>query len=580
MIALVLASRRDRLAIAAIAFTAALSSAMEAALLVIITLAGFRLSGDGPQAVSFPLDLPLDDLSTGRLLWVGALLLALRLGATFLNLKITAQLSSSLLYRWRRRIVRAFLAASWEEQQREQDGHLQTVTQTFVGNISAVAQQLSAALTALTSFLTFVVGAFALNPIAALGLLIFGAALSFLLKPMTIAVRRLAGRDKAEGQEYARQLGELATAATEIRVFGRVDAFEEMLDARQIAQIAIRKRQVVIRGLTPQLFQTAGLAVVLAGLGVAISLALDDAVLVGALVLLLIRSLGYGQAFQANYQSIAGSSPYVDGVVDALERYEGSRGPVGTRSLDRVGALRLSGVCLGYGEGPVVLPSVDMVIQPGQAIGLIGPSGAGKSTLVAALLGLLPPLSGSYEADGVPVAEVSRDSWSRLVAFVPQEPKLFEGSVGANIDFYRGHGSAQVRRAALDAHLGRELDEWEQGLDRQVGPRGSRLSGGQKQRVCIARALLGAPEVLVLDEPTSALDNDAEDSITDVLRDLRGERTLIVVAHRLTTLEFCDRVFMVDAGQVVEIGSGSDIQNREDVRRLFAEARVSEAGTA
>ncbi len=345
MIALVLAHRRDRFAIAAIALTAALSSAMEATLLVIITLAGFRLSGDGPQPVAFPLDLPLDDLSSDRLLWVGALLLALRLGATYLNLTITGRLSSSLLYRWRRRIVRSFLAASWEEQQREQDGHLQTVTQTFVGNISAVAQQLSAALTALTSFLTFVLGAFALNPIAALALLIFGAALSFVLKPLTVALRRMAGRDKAEGQEYARQLGELATAATEIRVFGRDNAFEEMLDARQVAQLAIRRRQVVLRGMTPQLFQTAGLGVVLAGLGVAMSLALDDAVLVGALVLLLIRSLGYGQAFQTNYQSIAGSRPYIDGVVDALERYEGLERARGDSPPGSGGSPPLVGRC-------------------------------------------------------------------------------------------------------------------------------------------------------------------------------------------------------------------------------------------
>lgn len=559
--------RRDRLALLAVAGSAVVASFLEATLLITITLIGLRLTTDEVTAVSLPFGVPIDELSTGRLIAFGAVILLVRLGVSLVNLSITSRLSASTLYRWRKRASVAFMHTSWEKQQAEDEGHLQTISQTNISFVGSVVQSVGFALTALASFVTFVMGAFALHPVAAIGLFGFGGALFAMLRPLTTRFRKLAAKQKSEGQEFARQLGEIVVTSQEIRVFGREAEFSKNLDRSLLAFVDARRRQMFTGGMSPQLFQSAGLAVVLFGLAITLQLEFDDVALIGALVLLLIRSLSYGQTFQSNYQSIAGAESYIQGLLDAVEGYEAAALPSGTVSADRLGSLEFREASLGYSSTPI-LTDLSLKIQPGEAVGIIGPSGAGKSTLAASMLDLLRPQSGGYLADDRAVESLDRATWTSLMAFVPQEPKLFDGSVADNIAFHRTVSRREVESAARSAHLGRELDEWVDGLDYHVGPRGSRLSGGQKQRICIARALLGHPEVIMLDEPTAALDHEAEDSITDVLRNMKGDRTMIVIAHRLTTLEFCDRILLVDQGQVVELGTGAEIQNREGLRLL------------
>ncbi len=577
LLRLVLANRRDRLRVVAIAVSATVGSSLEAVVLVLITLLGFRLSGSGSDPINLPFGLPLDEFSTGRLLLLGTGGLLARLIAGFANVWFTAHLSESILARWRRRIVAGFLGTSWERQRGEQDGHLQTVAQTYVSNLADLANQLATALTALVSFSIFVAGAFALDPRAALALFVFGLLISLALRPLTARVRRLARLARNEGQEYARMLGELAHSANEVRVFGREIEVEDRLTERLSRQTSANRQQAVTRGATTQLLQTAGLAVVLLGLGIASQMKLSDAALVGALVLLLIRSLGYGQTLQSTYQAIAGSQPFVQAVVEVVQAYDADRPTFGDRRPESLTSLRIVDATFGYAGVPV-LEHVDLEIRAGESFGIVGPSGAGKSTLAAALLDLVRPLSGRIMVDGIDVSDVSRESWTRMVAFVPQEPQLIEGSVADNIDFYRNYDDAQIEKAAKLAHLANELLDWSEGIRHLIGPRGVRLSGGQKQRICVARALLGTPELLIMDEPTSALDGDTEGAITDVLEELRGTCTMVIIAHRLSTLEFCDRVFHVADGRVIEIGTGADVQQKQDVRRLVQIALADEAG--
>lgn len=571
--ALALSKRADRAAIGLIAVTAALASALEATVLVIVTLTGLRLSTEAASPVDLPFGLPLDELSTGKLLVTAAGCLVLRIIAGSANVWGTARLSESILVRWRKRVIDAYTATSWERQRQEQDGHLQTVVQTYVGGLSDVATQLGSSVTALVSFSTFVAGAFALHPLAALGLFLIGTMMAMMLRPMTARVRRLARETKVEGQEFARVVGELVNTVTEVVTFGRQEQVRTRMNEPMRRQAQARHHQAMARGITPMLIQTMGLGVVLLGLAVAAQLKLGDAALVGALVLLLIRSLGYGQTLLSNWQAMAGSEPAVRGVIDAVERYEGDRPEFGTTEVESLEALVMTQAQLGYTDAAIVKP-LTLRIERGESIGIVGPSGAGKSTLAAGLLGLIPPTAGTYVVGDTGAASISRASWSRLVAYVPQEPKLIEGSVSDNIGFFRPATQDAIETAARKAHLGHELASWDDGLSHQVGPRGVWLSGGQKQRICVARALLGEPELLVLDEPTSALDGDAEDAIGKVLRDLKGTCTIVIIAHRLTTLEFCDRILHVQDGVVVEIGTGREVATKRELRQRLLEASV------
>ena len=200
------------------------------------------------------------------------------------------------------------------------------------------------------------------------------------------------------------------------------------------------------------------------------------------------------------------------------------------------------------------LSGVSLTIHRGESVGIVGPSGAGKSTLVDLLLGLLSPTSGEILVDGHPM-EANVRGWQRLVGYVPQSIYLTDDTLLKNVAFglhSRDVDEAAVRRSIEAAQLTEFVGTLPDGLNTIVGERGVRLSGGQRQRIGIARALYNNPRVLVLDEATSALDTETENGVMESVRNLQGERTVIIVAHRLTTVSHCTRIFTIEDAQLVD----------------------------
>ena len=208
-----------------------------------------------------------------------------------------------------------------------------------------------------------------------------------------------------------------------------------------------------------------------------------------------------------------------------------------------------------------VLNGISLMIKKGQSIALIGKSGAGKTTLVDIILGLLIPEEGDILVDCKSVYDNLR-SWQNLIGYIPQSIFLIEDTVERNIAF--GVPDHLIDRQRLDkaikaAQLAELVEELPDGIQTFVGERGVRLSGGQRQRIGIARALYHEREILVLDEATSALDNETEKYVTKAIQSLRGTRTIITIAHRLTTVEHCDRIYLMDRGQIVNSGSYQEV---------------------
>jgi ABC-type multidrug transport system fused ATPase/permease subunit len=215
-----------------------------------------------------------------------------------------------------------------------------------------------------------------------------------------------------------------------------------------------------------------------------------------------------------------------------------------------VRTLVFEDVSFAYEAGRPVLSEVSFEVAGGEAIGIVGPSGAGKSTLAQILLRLRAPDLGRYLLNGIPAEEFTSDDWHRQVAFVPQEPRLLHASVADNIRYFRNLDDDAVERAARLAAIHDEIVKWPSSYETIVGPRVDAVSGGQQQRICLARALAARPEVLVLDEPTSALDPHSESLIHSSLAALKGELTLFVVAHRMSTAEICGRVMVIVDGRL------------------------------
>jgi ABC-type multidrug transport system fused ATPase/permease subunit len=211
-----------------------------------------------------------------------------------------------------------------------------------------------------------------------------------------------------------------------------------------------------------------------------------------------------------------------------------------------------------------VLKDVSVSVLRGEAVGFVGQSGSGKSTLIDILLGLLDPKSGSVSINSRNISEV-KQHWQRIVGYIPQTIFLMDDSLRRNIAI--GIADGEIDEAAIqDALKSAQLEDFvaslPEGLDTVVGERGVRLSGGQRQRIGIARALYHRPSVLVLDEATSSLDTETEKGVMQAVQALQGDKTVIIVAHRLSTVEYCDRLYRLDAGRIVDEGTFDEVMNR------------------
>lgn len=215
-------------------------------------------------------------------------------------------------------------------------------------------------------------------------------------------------------------------------------------------------------------------------------------------------------------------------------------------------------------DKPAVLRDINLKVHSGECVGICGPSGSGKTTLVDLCLGLIQPTAGTIAVDGTPLSRQNQAAWQRNIGYVPQSIYLIDGTIAANIAFGINPNAidmAAVERAARLAHLDEFIEREEDGYQTLVGERGVRLSGGQRQRVAIARALYRDPDVLFFDEATSALDADSEAQVVEAIQSLAHLKTIVVVAHRLSTLRYCDTIHTINAGRIVRSCNYAELVN-------------------
>lgn len=238
--------------------------------------------------------------------------------------------------------------------------------------------------------------------------------------------------------------------------------------------------------------------------------------------------------------------------------------------------IQLSDVWFRYsGSENYALRGIDLTIRAGEAVGFVGPSGSGKSTLIDVILGILQPERGSVAMSGTDIRQIMT-AWQRSVGYVPQAAYLMDGTIRQNIAFgleeHRIDDYA-VRRAVTAADLAEFVDGLPEGAQARIGERGARLSGGQRQRIAIARALYQDPKVLIMDEATSALDNLTEKAVMEAVDSLKGERTILMIAHRLSTVRRCDRIVFLSDGEIAGIGTYDELAESHGEFKRLAQVR-------
>jgi ATP-binding cassette subfamily C protein len=348
---------------------------------------------------------------------------------------------------------------------------------------------------------------------------------------------------------------------------GHLSAFGQAIRRSRRSQIAFTTAQQ-----TATAVQLTVTAVVLA---VLIDLAVTrfHVALAGLLVVAFIFSRLVPQitSAQQNIQQIAQSLPAFGDLIEIIQgcEQELEAPAVAGRSSLRLGrGISLQDVSFSYHDnGATVLHHVTLDIPSQHTTALVGPSGAGKTTIADIVVGLLEPASGHVLVDGRPREASERRAWRTKIALVPQEPFLFHETVRANLLWARpGASEDELWEALVTAAAADFVSQLPHELDTVVGDRGTRLSGGERQRIALARGLLRRPELLILDEATSSLDSENELAIRTALSRLHGRTTMLVIAHRLSTVSNADAVVVLDAGRVVETGSWPDLAARDNGR--------------
>jgi ATP-binding cassette, subfamily B, bacterial len=471
----------------------------------------------------------------------------LQIGVAYLPSRLAADAQASI----RSELFRSFVSGSWAVQAEDRDGHLQEVLTAHVAYATQAILALATGLAAVGMFLALVVSAIAISPPLA-GLMAVAAFILFgILRPLARQGRRHAHSKSRASLTLAAGVSGAVRLAEESHVFGAGQAQSRAMDRLVDGVREPYYRMTLVSRVMPEVYRSLAIILVIGGLAVLYLTGAERLATLGAVVLILVRALAYGQKAQVSYQHMHELIPYIDTIRLELDRYTASRPVHGDRVLRHVDPLVLQDVTFAYEPGQLVLRGIDVTIPQGEIIGVVGPSGAGKSTLVQILLRLREPDAGLYELGGHPATEYRTDSWVERVAYVPQEPQLIDGTVADNIRFYRtGISQEQVERAARLANIHDEITAWEGGYERPIGQRVDAVSGGQRQRICLARALVAEPFLLVLDEPTSSLDSRSETLVGESIRMLKGDVTVILVTHRLSTLDICDRVLIVEQGRV------------------------------
>jgi ABC-type multidrug transport system fused ATPase/permease subunit len=343
----------------------------------------------------------------------------------------------------------------------------------------------------------------------------------------------------------------MTASLQEVRIFDVGANIERRLGDQSAHVSELEMRANVRGGLIPAIYQGTAMLLIVCALSIVYSAGLTGLASLGGVVLIMLRSLTSAQGVQSSIQGMHTAAPYAEMLLAEKARLRAAAVSEGGDPIAHLAAIEFRDVTFAYQPEVKVLRSVTFVTRPGEIIGIVGPSGAGKSTLVQLLLRLRDPISGSILADGRDVRELSLHDWYQRMTFVPQEAHLFAGTVADNIRFFRDDvDQSAIERAAKLAHIHDDIVDWPLGYDTPVGERGGQLSGGQRQRMCIARALVGDPDVVVLDEPTSALDVKSESLLRETLESLAPSKTVIVIAHRLSTLSICGRIMIILNGEM------------------------------
>ena len=394
---------------------------------------------------------------------------------------------------------------------------------------------------------------------AAMMVALFSLIITLVIKPL----RSLGERSVKAGVKLGKRMLGFLTASKLVQVFGREQYALEKIGQTINEGLEVRKKGMFLKGAITPIIES--LTIISGGMfliGGYYWLQSSDSnmTLAGLLAYLyiMIRLMAKVSSINGNRGTISNTLPAAEIVAKLFHKSERKYKRLGGVNVDRLSkSVEYRNVSFSYQHSSeAAVNDVSLTINAGSVVALVGASGAGKSTIVDLLLGLYDPSSGTILVDNIDLSTVDLAAWRECIGVVDQDVFLLNASVRDNIAFGKLNATQnEVVDAARAAHADDFISLLPKGYDTPLGDRGYGLSGGQKQRLAIARALIRNPDLLILDEATSALDSESERLIQRTVRELSGGCTVLIIAHRLSTLIFADQIIVLDSGSIIEKGT-------------------------
>lgn len=505
------------------------------------------------------------NLSLRSLLFLICALFILKAIALFVFYSVRTKIVSDYENNLRGNLYHKTLKSNWPYLSKQKIGHLEYVLIADVGSTTRLLESIITAVLDFSSLLIYVFVAFSISPFITFIALVMGGIILLSFKPFISKTKLYAKKRIALTKFIAHQINENATGLKTIKAAGvegeaisaGLEFFKNLKD--------LRIKQAIIKYFTAISIQP--LSVLLIGTVFAISYTRQGFNLAAfiALIYLIERIFVYIDKIQFSLHAINDSVPFLkDLMFFQNEVVKNQEEESGQKNFNFTDEIDFKDVGFSYDLKPI-LQNINFKVKKGQMVGIIGPSGAGKTTIVDLLLRLLKPGKGEILIDGVNISEIDLGKWRRNVGYVSQDIFLKNDTIENNIKFYdKSINDSDMIEAAKVANIYGFIQRLSKGFATAVGERGTSLSGGEKQRIVLARVLARKPKILILDEATSNLDSESEALIKNALEKLKGEMTIIAIAHRFSTIKNADQLIVLDNNSVIEKGDPVKLLENKD----------------
>src|SRR3989338_4022560 len=491
---------------------------------------------------------------------------AAKAGLSVLFAYIGTSVGTSFEFETRNRLYQKALAADWPYLLKQKIGHLENTLMLDIRMSAKLMGELISLILDLSMLAVYAVVAISISYRIAVITLSVGLAIFVIAQFFMQRTRLYTKWQTVFNKDIAHHINEHVSGIKTIKVAGAersvADRGREFF--RKVREITLR--QAVVKNIFGSLVSPLSILFIIIVFAISYAQPGFNLAIFAATVYLIQRIFIHVNTAQKSIHTINDFIPYLVNVVSLENKIEKNQEQdAGVRDFSLESKLEFKDVRFSYDARTPVLKEVSFEIKRGEFIGIIGPSGAGKTTVVDLLLRLFQPQSGEILLDGVDLREIKLSEWRRNIGYVSQDIFLLNDTVAQNIKFYdESITQADTERAAKLANIYEFIGKLENGFNTVLGERGVRLSGGEKQRIALARALARKPAILILDEATSALDAESEALIQKALERLKGDVTIMAIAHRVSTILKADRLLVLQEGRVQEEGPPQELLKAKD----------------